>query len=290
MILLKNLNKSFDKNVLNDINVEIPDGSIVGLIGMNGTGKSTLLRLLSGIYDPDSGQIFYDGEDFVKNPTLKEHIFFLSDDPNYKKNVSAYGLILSYQRLYPNKYSFISFMKYLTDFNIPVDKPLYAYSKGLRRQTFLAFALALSPKYLYLDEAFDGVDPKARILLKKELLRLQEKNNMTVIISSHSLRELTDICDSYLIINNGDAKLINDLSTLGYHRYTMVFDKEMKEENFDFSFASFKAEGKIINCITGLDYDSMYLAIKHLNPKILEEQEMTFEEKVITNIQDEVTE
>ena len=284
MIQIKNLSKSFDKKILDNVNIEIEDGSIVGLIGINGAGKSTLFKILAGIYDPDEGEVLYDGESIHKNPKIKKQVFFLSDDPRYSKSLTPAKISKTYSYWYDYSSVFVEFYRHLTKFNIPIDGSMYDFSKGMRRQTFLAFAISAKPKFLLLDEAFDGIDPVARFDLKKEILKIQDKVGMTVILSSHSIKELEELCDSYIIIDKNKATYIQSLEEFPYHKYFIVFDEPMSKEEFDIDFIAFDCDNKIINCVTDLDYDSMKKKIASMNPKILEEQDMSFEDSFITKV------
>ncbi len=285
MIQISNLYKKFDCPVLENLNLTIPDGAIFGLVGINGAGKSTLLNLLAGILKADLGSILFDGESVYENWEVKKNIFFLPDDPFYTRNTTPRNLIQVYKTFYD--FSEIDYFDYLAKFNIPINKSMYNFSKGMKRQVFVALSLAIKPKYLFLDEAFDGLDPIARMTLKKELIKVQTENNMTVIISSHSLRELSDICDTYGIL---DAKKIESSGDIGlslkkYHKYTMAFDKELTEVDFDIDFVSFSREKRIINCITKLDFASMQNAVSKFNPIILEEMNIDFEELFVLEVQ-----
>lgn len=285
MIQISNLYKKFDSPVLEDLNLTIPDGAIFGLVGINGAGKSTLLKLLAGILKADQGNILFDGNCVYENWNVKKDVFFLPDDPFYARNTTPKNLIQVYKTFYD--FSEIDYFNYLSQFNIPVNKSMFNFSKGMKRQVFVALSLAIKPKYLFLDEAFDGLDPVARMTLKKELIKVQTENNMTVIISSHSLRELSDICDTYGIL---DDKRIESSGEIGlslekYHKYTMAFDRELTEVDFDIDFVSFSREKRIINCVTELDYVAMQNAVNKFNPIILEEIDIDFEELFVLEVQ-----
>lgn len=284
MIQINNLFKKFDEPVLEDLNITIPDGAIFGLIGINGAGKSTLLNLMSGVFQADNGEILFDGKEVYENPSLKKDIFFLPDDPFFSRNTTPKNLVNVYQAFY--NFSAIQYFNYLEQFNIPLDKSMFNFSKGMKRQVFVSLALAIKPKYLFLDEAFDGLDPIARMALKKELLRVQEETKMTVIISSHSLRELSDICDTYGIL---DKKQISSSGEIGkalqkYHKYTMAFPEAHEETDFDIHFVDFAREKRIINCITTLDYEQMEKEIEKYHPLILEELSIDFEELFVIEV------
>ena len=226
MIRIKGIKKSFDKLVLDNLNLDIEDGTIFGLVGINGAGKSTLLKIMAGIIKPEEGIVYYDDKPIYENIEVKKDVFLLPDDPFYSRNTTPENLIKLYEAFY--NLDKIAYFEYLNGFQIPLKKSMYNFSKGMRRQVFVALALAIKPKYLFLDEAFDGLDPLARLTLKKALLKVQEENNMTVVISSHSLRELEDICDSYGILEDGHVNSYGDLisSKETINKYQVAFKDE----------------------------------------------------------------
>ena len=283
MIQIKNVTKYYDKEkvILEDVNLEIPDGSIVGLIGLNGAGKSTLMRLMVGVYEPEEGDILYDGKSIFLDETIKRRIFYVPDEPYFRRGETAKSLIQDYKYWFNPLASYLTFISHLNKFNIRTYKPLYKFSKGMKRQTALALGISVSPKYLFLDEAFDGVDPLARKELKELLLKNQEENNSTIVLSSHSLRELEDICDTYLVVDNRKVYVYNDISEFSYHRYVMAFAENISEKKFGISFVRFEKENKIITCVTKLPYKEMKEAIAKFNPKFLEEEPMSVEESFI---------
>ena len=169
MIEIKKLCKSYgDKLVLNNLSITIENGKIFGLVGINGAGKSTLLRLISGIYKADCGDILVDGENVYENENKKKDIFFLPDEPYYGINTTPLNLIDLYQEFYDfNKQEYLN---YLEIFKLPLNKKMHTFSKGMKRQVFVSLALAIKPKYLLLDEAFDGLDPLARLTFKRAII------------------------------------------------------------------------------------------------------------------------
>ena len=185
MIEIKNVCKKYDYPVLCDINLTIDDASIFGLIGINGAGKSTLLNMLSGVMDVDSGEILYDGEKVYENNAVKRQVFYLPDEPFFTMNTTPKNILDTYKIFYDIDYE--RYYQYLEKFHLPKEKSMYNFSKGMKRQVFVALALAIKPKYLFLDETFDGLDPFARLSLKRALIELVDENQTTVIISSHSL-------------------------------------------------------------------------------------------------------
>ncbi len=289
MIEIKNIVKSFDDNVvLDNLNLKIEDGTILGLVGTNGVGKSTLLYMLSGVEEPTSGSILYDGDKVYNNEKVKKDIFFLPDNPYYGRGVTPYSLLKLYSMFYDIDQEV--FYQYLLDFNV-ADKKLskdYALkqqslatmSKGLRRQVFVALALSIKPKYLLLDEAFDGLDAKARDIFKQAILKVQQENNMTVIISSHSLKELEGLCDQYCLLEESRIASLGyiDEAVKTYHKYNVAFKEEYLEKDFDIDFINFKSEGKVINCVVDLPYEEFEMKIKNKGYLLIEELPVDFEE------------
>ena len=287
MIEVKNVSKSYDDKVLNNVSFKIEDGCIFGLIGINGAGKTTLLNMISGVMDKDEGEILYDGNAIYENVNIKKDIFFLPDEPFYTMNTTPKNVINMYKIFY--QIDIDEYYKYLNHFKLPIDTSMYNFSKGMKRQVFVSLALAIKPKYLFLDETFDGLDPLARLTLKRELIKLVEEKNTTVIISSHSLRELADICDSYGIINKKNVLSYGDLDNLmyKYHKYTIAFDYIYKEKDFDFPIVKYSKDGSIISLVTTLDYEEIKERLSRYNPIDLTEQPLDFEEEFMLEVIDQ---
>lgn len=286
MIEIKNLSKSFkDKKVLSNLNLTIDDGSIFGLVGINGAGKSTLLRLISGIYEADQGQLLIDGEDVFENENIKNNIFFLPDEPFYCANTTPLSLIDLYLTFY--NFDKQEYLNYLNNFKIPLKKQMNNFSKGMKRQVFISLALAIKPKYLLLDEAFDGLDPLARLTFKRAIIDLVEDNQTTIIISSHSLRELEDICDSYGLLDNmeiSSSGYIQDkIST--YHKYQVAFEKQIDKELLDINFINYLEEGRVIKFVCDLSIEDLKKKIESFNPLIIDEIPIDFEELFIIEVE-----
>ena len=287
MIEIKNLCKSFsDKQVLKDINLTIQDKSIVGLVGINGAGKSTLLRLISGIYQPESGTILVDNEPSYENEKVKSQFFFLPDEPYYGINTTPLSIIDLYQTFY--EFDKEVYVSYLNGFKLPLKKSLHNFSKGMKRQVFISLALAIKPKYLLLDEAFDGLDPIARLTVKRAIIDLVSENNTTVIISSHSLRELEDICDSYCLLDNKDIASSGNIDEQieKFHKYQVAFEKEMQKEDFtDLEFVSYSQDKRIIKVVVKDDYDTFANKLSKYNPLLIDEIAIDFEELFIIEVE-----
>ena len=286
MIEIRNLCKSFkDKEVLRNLNLTIKDGEVFGLVGINGEGKSTLLRLISGIYKADSGYVLVDDVDAYENEDIKKHFFFLPDEPYYGTNTTPRSLVEIYKTFYPldeRKY-----FNYLDYFKLPSDKKMNNFSKGMKRQVFVSLALAIKPKYLLLDEAFDGLDPLARLACKRAIIELVEEKQTTVIISSHSLRELEDICDSYGLLDNMEISSSGDIveATHSIHKYQVAFSEVPIFDNETLGFKKYSIDGRIAKIFTNDDYETFEKKISGYKPLIIDEIAIDFEELFILEVE-----
>ena len=287
MIEIKGLIKGYEKNkpVLKNVNVTVAEGCVFGLVGINGAGKSTLLRVLAGVMQADEGQVLVDGEEVYENEHAKGKIFFLPDDPFYTSNVTAEGLAEMYRSVYDLDMQV--FNDRLAQFGLHGNNPIRNFSKGMKRQVFVALALAIAPKYLLLDEAFDGLDPLARLTFKKCIVDLVEQKGTSVVISSHSLRELEDICDSYGILDHGEMTCSGELATdiSRVHKFQAAFDRSVQEEELGFACMAFEQTGKVVRFITREKKEFVLEKLEQLNPIFVEEIEVDFEELFIGEVQ-----
>ena len=285
MIKIDNLSHSLGgKLILSGVNLEIPDSTIMGLIGINGAGKSTLLRLLSGVYFADVGVIEYDGRS-PKDEKTREDIFFLPDDP-YFTNTSTMKSILD---MYKNFYSVSmdTYNRLISVFKLDESKPLRVFSKGMRRQAYIAIAISIKPKYLLLDEAFDGLDPLARKCVKDELIKMVEESGSTVIISSHSLRELEDFCDMYAIIDGKRVSSSGDITekTNKYCKFMLAFSDSVPNDIFkDLPLISKSQAEKFVTGVFEWDENEIKEALLKFNPVVIEQLPVDFEEAFISEV------
>lgn len=285
MIEIVNLTHCFGKQVVLDkIDLTFEEGKIYGLIGINGAGKSTLMRLMSSVYRPTSGSILIDGEKIDSSTSLKELVFFLPDDPFYSFNATPDSLSKMYKIFYP-KFDMEMFHKYLQKFDISLKGKMNHFSKGMRRRVFLTLAIASQVKYLFLDEAFDGLDPLARIEFNHFLLDAFEDHTMTVIISSHSLKDLEEIIDGYVILDHqkvlASGKMMENFEQ--YVKYQMAFTSPITEEQFKpLHPTELKIVGKIVQIVVRRD-EEILKQLKETGPVMMEELEMDFND-YFTNI------
>lgn len=288
MLEIKNITKRFgEKTALNDLSFTVPEGSVFGLIGSNGSGKSTLLRIISGIYEPDAGTAEIDGESTFENPEIKSRVFFISDFPYFYNNSTVENLAELYRDLYPT-WDDEKFAKLSCMFPIGIKDRVINMSKGMQRQAALMLALSTNPKYILLDEIFDGLDPVVRQLIKKLLMELVAENGTTVVIASHNLRELEDVCDHIGLIHKGGVILEKDLdeAKLGIHRVQAVFDNELGEGVFkDLNVVNIQRQGKMMLMTIKGDGQEIENAIRALKPVYMEMLPLTLEEVFISEME-----
>jgi len=214
MIELKNVTKTFDETVaLKNVDLTLEEGAVYGLTGSNGSGKSTMLRLLSGVYTCDSGSILIDGEEAYDNHKIKEECYYVSDFPFFFSDSTLDKMANLLRKMYANwdeeKYNSL-----IERFNLNRKQKINNFSKGMQRQASLILAFSTKPKYLFMDEIFDGLDPVVRKSLKRMIAEAVADENMTCLIASHNLREVDDICDKLVLIHNGEIVENKDTDTL----------------------------------------------------------------------------
>lgn len=225
MIELKEVTKQFDDfKVLDKISLTIPKGAAFGLLGSNGAGKSTILRLISGIYSAEEGEVTADNQNIYDNPAIKERIFFINDETIQFTNFTLEELKNYYKSFYP-KFSEELFEKLRTTINLPLKKKLNAFSKGMKRQAVVITALACQTDYLLLDEAFDGLDPTMRIIVKRMLVDAMLDRELTTVISSHNLKEINEVCDRVALLHQGKIVFVRELDSVkgNIHKIQAVF-------------------------------------------------------------------
>lgn len=283
MLEIKNVTKAFkDKSVLDDVSLNIDHGSIFGLVGVNGAGKSTLLRSVAGIYSLDDGLVLFEGLDTHIDVEIRKRIFLVSDDPYYPYGSSIKSLKMFYKSFYD--FDEEVYQKYLNLFKLSETENISNFSKGMKRQALLLIALACKPELLLLDEAFDGLDPIVRVHIKNALSDLIEDNNSLIIISSHNLKELEDICDSYGILENGHIETYGDLleSKANINKYQLAFKEEVDIEMFKgFDVLYKNMEGRIVTLVIKGNREDVSKKLEALNPLILDVLNVNFEELFI---------
>lgn len=269
-----------NKTVLENCSLTVQNGSVMGLIGPNGAGKSTLLRCICDVYQCDQGSITLDGETIHENEYLKQNILYLSDDPYYMYNATIKDMKEFYQIFYP-QFDEKLYEKYLKIFKLDENKVMNNFSKGMKRQAFILMALAISPKLLLLDESFDGLDPMMRLLFKRAIGECIEKKDISIIISSHNLRELEDICDAFAILEDAHIEtsgMIDDTKE-AIHKIQIAFREEKNKEAFEsLDIMHYAKTGRIITLVVKGDLDEIKQQIQSLHPLMMDILPVNLEE------------
>lgn len=214
MIEMKNVVKTFDGfAALDGLTLTAPKGSVYGMVGPNGAGKSTAIRHLAGILRADSGEIAIDGQPVFENPAVKERVAYIPDDVFYFPQATISDMMKFYRRLYP-KFDMERFSKLGEVFGIDLKRPIRKLSKGMQKQAAFWLTVSMRPDVLILDEPVDGLDPVMRRQVWGIVMSDVAENGTTVLVSSHNLRELEDVCDHVGIMNHGKMMIERSLSDL----------------------------------------------------------------------------
>ncbi|MEG2173875.1 MAG: ABC transporter ATP-binding protein [Oscillospiraceae bacterium] len=284
MIEIKNVSKQFETAAaLDAVTMTIQQGCIYGLVGTNGSGKSTLLRLLAGVYRANSGEVLLDEVPIFEHPMVKQRIFFVSDDlffhPQATLDSEADFYRAAYQHFDQGRYERLCHL-----FPIGRAKKLATFSKGMRRQAGLILALSCAPDYLLLDEAFDGLDPVIRYAVRKLISDMISEYSMTVVISSHNLRELEDFCDCVGLLHLGHLKLecAIDQIQIGFCKVQAVFRPMPEELTIQgVRVLSHETKGSVATFICAASEVEALGAVRALSPILCEAVGLTLEEVFI---------
>lgn len=202
MIEICNVTKRFGDFVcLDQVSLEVPDGIVYGLVGENGAGKSTLLRLIAGVYRADAGEVRIDGKK-TSSVAAKQKIFYMPDRQYYERNATPLTIGNFYRNFYTG-FSMEDYRGLLEMFELEENALLDSFSKGMRKQAFIAAAICANTKYLLCDEVFDGLDPQIRKVVNGLLLSAVEGRKLTLLIVSHYLEELNKICNEKGYLHRG---------------------------------------------------------------------------------------
>ena len=282
MIEAKAVSKSFDGFLaLNHLDMTVPKGSIYGLVGPNGAGKSTILRHLCGVYRPDSGVITIEGQPVYEHPTIKERMVVIPDDVYYYGSASVREMMKFYRGMYPT-FSMERFEKLAEAFpEVDAKRPIRRMSKGMQKQAAFWLAMSCCPDYLLLDEPVDGLDPVMRRQVWSLLMGDVAERGTTVLVSSHNLRELEDVCDHVGILSRGRVLIERSLSDLQENLVKMqvVFqEKEMPRMPEDLQILHVSRVGRIHTLIVRGGATEVTNRLAAFGPILLEALPLTLEE------------
>lgn len=283
MITTEKLSKNFSGfRALESITCQIQNSSIYGMVGSNGAGKSTFLRLITGVYKPDEGTILIDGQPVWENPDVKKRIAYVPDDLYFLAGANINRMEKMYKSMY-STFSVEKCRKLTKLFELDPKKPLNTFSKGMRRQAATLLALSIQPEYIFFDETFDGLDPVMRNLVKKLICEDVLERNATAVITSHSLRELEDTCDQLALLHKGGLVLQSDVENLKTEQYKIqvAFPQQYEKEDFEkmgITVQSFSRQGTVINMIVKGNRGAAHAKLRGLNPILLEILPLSLEE------------
>ncbi|MEG1067373.1 MAG: ABC transporter ATP-binding protein [Anaerovoracaceae bacterium] len=233
MIEIKGLYKSFDGfQALHNLDLSVQKGSIYGLIGTNGAGKTTIIKHLAGVLRQDKGEITYDNVPVWENEDVKQQIGYIPDELYFQNGFTLFAMGKYYSRIYKN-WNEDRFQKMVAVFNLNGRKKLRNFSKGMKKQAAFSLVMSTMPAYLILDEPIDGLDPIVRKLVWQYIVEDVAERELSVLVSSHNLREMEGICDSIGVIAKGQMKLQRDLDELknDMHKVQVAFGKNNPNPN-----------------------------------------------------------
>lgn len=289
MIEVSEVSKKFaDLEALKDLSLSVRKGSIYGLVGSNGAGKTTLLKLIAGIYLEDSGSITIDSQAVFENTPLKARMVFIPDQLYFFNNYTIKDMASFYSSINPN-WSQERFNKLAAVFNIEINRRIRTLSKGMQRQVAFWLGFSLLPEIMILDEPLDGLDPVMRQKVKNLMVQDVADREMSVIISSHNLREMEDICDYIGILHQGKLLIQKDLDELkaDIHKIQLAFTEAVPPVLFEELPILFREQrGSVHIMIMRGNYQAIINRLQTYHPAILDILPLTLEEIFIYEMGD----
>ncbi len=281
MIKVDRVSKKYDNDfVLNNLSFNIKDNCIYGLVGANGAGKSTLLRIIMGIFDANMGSVTIDGEEVSHNVKLKQKMVFIPDDLFFYPGYTLIDMAKYYQSMY-DEFD----MDYLRELakllKLKENVKIINFSKGTKRQCALICAIATNADYMFFDETFDGLDPVIRNVMKKIIVKQMNKKKTTIVMTSHNLRELEDVCDNLGLLYQGGILFESDIDTIKTNMYKVQISLKGDFDKDDFSdidLLSYKKNGSVATLIIKDVDNTSKKKLAKKNPIILDYLNLTLEE------------
>ncbi len=281
MIEIKYAVMRYDEAIaLDGVSLTIPEGCAYGLLGSNGAGKSTLLRMLAGIYRPCAGEVTIDGQSVYNNVDIKQRVFFINDETVQFNDMTLAEMKRYYKAFYPD-FSDELFERLHKTVNLPMKKRMSTFSKGMKRQAVVICGIACRTPYLFLDEAFDGLDPTMRIIVKQMLIDAMLDSKLTVIFSSHNLNEIDEFCDRVGLLHGGRLVFDRELDSVKGQTVKLqtVFDRPVTAEDFSgFEVLNISTLGSVTSIIAKGDRETIRSSVKALDPKTYDELPLSLEE------------
>ncbi len=281
MITAENATKRFGNvTAVDHVCAEVRDGSVYGLIGSNGAGKSTFLRMLSGILSPDEGTVRIDDADIFENIALKERFFFISDEQFFFPNSTPQEMKNYYKRFY-RRFDEDRYHKLMDGFGLDEKRKLRTFSKGMKKQVSVICGLCAGTDYLFCDETFDGLDPVVRQTVKSLFAEDVDSRGLTPVIASHNLRELEDICDHVGLLHRGGILFSRDLDEmkLGMFKMQCIFAEELPENAWaGFDILHLDRRGSLYTLTARGSREELLARVNAMHPSFCELLPLTLEE------------
>ena len=288
MIKTEGLSKHFnDVKALDNITVDIRKGSIFGLVGTNGAGKSTFLRVAAGILKADSGTVTIDGEPVFENTALKERLFYISDDQFFFPNCTPKDVAAYFSRIY-HSWQQETFDRLLKNFELPQARKVNTFSKGMRKQLSVIAALSAKTDYILCDETFDGLDPVMRQGVKSLFAAEVAARDFTPVIASHNLRELEDICDHVGLLHKGGVILSRDLDEMkiSLHKIQAIFNEAETPSFPELEIVSLEQRGSLFTIVARGSQEDITARVAQKKPLFMEVLPLTLEEIFISETEE----
>lgn len=285
MIEVKQVSKTFGTiEAVKQLSLKIHSQNVFGMLGTNGAGKSTLMRMMAGVLKPDEGEILIDNERVWDNPLVKKRFFYISDEQFFYPNATAFDMERFYSSYYRD-FDGHRYAKLLGQFGLDGHRKIQTYSKGMKKQLSIVLGLCANVSYLFCDETFDGLDPVMRQGIKSLLAKEIDDRGFTLVIASHNLRELEDICDHIGLLHKGGVLLSRELSDLkcNLHKVQCVF-AEHEEVSFyeKFRILQLEQRGRLISMTVRGDKEEIRGQMEALEPVYFEMLPLSLEEIFIS--------
>lgn len=281
MIQVTGMTKKFEgMTALEEISCRIPKGCVYGMVGSNGAGKSTLLRVLSGIYKADQGEVLFEGSPVYGNLKAMERIFLVADEPWFLPQASLKRMAQMYAAFY-ERFDWGYYQRLREMFRLDEKKPLDTFSKGMKRQASVVLALSCRADVILFDETFDGLDSVMRKLLKQILYQEVAERETTVIVSSHSLRELEDMCDHLALMHQGKLVFAQDMDELKQSllKVQAAYKDTVPAELFArLKISTMIQEGSVVTMTVRGNRDEILAVLREGNPLLLNTLPLSLEE------------
>ena len=281
MIQIINASKKYDDIVaLEETTTKIKEGQVFGLIGTNGAGKSTMLRMIAGVMKSDTGSIMVDDMSIYDNEEAKSKIFYISDEQFFFTNALPKDMALYYKNIYPN-FDMEKFEDYLNKFDLPANRKIKTFSKGMKKQLSVILGISANTKYILCDETFDGLDSLMRQGVKSIFAKEVEGRGLTPIIASHNLREIEDICEHIGMLYKGGMIVSNELDKLKldiYRIQCVLSEGMLKNIKSTLNVLNANVRGSVVEMVIKASIEEI--------EEVMKEQKITFYETLPLSLEE----